>query len=131
VLFDKRLGRNNRDKLKMNKNITWEGYDCTNEREEFFEVLIENDSFVSETLFNVLLQTRKDMKTKNIEQLPEFGIKYTSSEGETYIIRERCIHKFYNKFPRRYSINGNNELVKVPFDAVNFLFFKTNKKEES
>ena len=106
-------------------SIIWEGYEYLEEKEQYLEIHIdEREEFDDNMIYTsgILLQTKREMESKHIEQFPEIGREHINSRGETYIIRERCIHRLTKKIPLRNSLSSENELIKVPSDNTHILF---------
>ena len=116
--------------MEKSKEVIWEGYEYLEEEEEFLEIHIdEREEFEDNMVYTsgILLQTKREMESKHIEQFPEIGREHISSRGETYIIRERCIHRLLKKIPYRNSLSSENELIKVPSDNTHYLFIPPSR----
>ena len=99
----------------------WDGYEYLEEKEPFFEVLTDN-GILDDYEIDVICQSKKEMDSKHIVQIPDFGIKHISNNGDVYIVRERCIHRLTQKVQMRTTLSHNNELIKEPEESSRFLF---------
>ena len=111
--------------MDKSSSVIWEGYEYIEENEQFLEIVIdEREEFEDHAVYvsGILLQTKREMESKEIVQYPEFGREHINSSGETYIIRERCIHKLLKKIPLRNSLSSENELIQVPSDNSHILY---------
>ncbi|MCL1827794.1 MAG: hypothetical protein FWG20_07165 [Candidatus Cloacimonetes bacterium] len=107
----------------------WIGYDYLEEKEPFFEIQTD-ERYLDDFEIDVICQTKKEMDTKYIEQIPDFGIEHISSNGDVYIVREKCIHRLAPKVPMRTTLSHDNELLKEPADPTRFLYIPPLKRQK-
>ena len=111
--------------MEKSSPVIWEGYEYIEENEQYLEIIIdEREEFEDELIYlsGILLQTKREMESKEITQYPEIGREHINSRGESYVIRERCIHRLLKKIPLRNSLSSENELIQVPSNNTHILF---------
>ena len=106
----------------------WEYFEYAEDREQFLDVFtyaqITDDAELS-LLRDLLLQTKKEMETTSIPQLPETFRQHEDPDGECYLIGKKIFQKVYKKSFLTHTLSPRNEVVLTPVDTNKIWFLNT------